>query len=232
MEQGYFMQEFVRLRCPPLQGAARNYDSHPLHCQECVAYNGIVLQRLIADPAVKIVILEASWSVSFNPLANSDQLVPSGGQVLLTSSQARSAQVLESSLRETIESLRAAGKQVVVIGDVPFFAVNPVWRLRTEGNSLRRGLFHLLRGSSDPADPGSDQVRDDTPQGRQARQIVMQTTISVPGATYWDPRRQMCASEDACRYREGDVPYFLDDNHVTPQGAMKALEGWSIPKAQ
>lgn len=232
LERGYVLQEFAKTTCPPLTGASRNYFDHPLHLQQCAAYNDFVLKRLTADPTVKIVIVHASWSVSFNPLENRDQLVPEGGKVITTSSQERSAQVLEASLRKTLESLRAAGKQVVVIGDVPFFMVNPVWRLRTEGNGLRRELFHLLRGSSDTADPGSDQVRDDTPQGRQARQIVMQTTLSVPGATYWDPRKQMCASEDVCRYREGDVPYFLDDNHVTPQGVMKALEGWSLPKAQ
>jgi len=232
LEQGYVMEEFVKLRCPPLLGAARNGSTHPQHIQQCIAYNDNVLRTLVADDTVKVVMLEASWGVSFNPLENRDQLVPAGGQVLTTSSQARSALVLETSLRKTLESLRASGKQVVVFGDFPFFEVNPVWRLRTRGNATRQRLFYFLRGSSDSSDPGSDQVRDNTPDGRRARQLLMQTATSVPGVTYWDPRKRLCISEDTCLYRDGDVPYFVDDNHVTPQGAMKGLEGWSLPKAQ
>jgi peptidoglycan/LPS O-acetylase OafA/YrhL len=231
-EQGYFLQEFAKKRCPPLLGASRNVSFYPQHIQQCIAYNNFVLRRLIADPTTKIIVLEASWSVSFNPLENSDQLVPDQGLVLANPSQERSNQVLEKSLRETLKALRAANKQVIVLGDVPFFAVNPVWRFRTGQNAARLKLFEILRGFSEPADPGRGTVRDNTPEGRQARQILMRTALSVPGVTFWDPRRQMCVSLDSCFYREGDISYFIDDNHVTPLGAIKALEGWSLPKAQ
>ena len=217
-QQGYEVEEYAKTACPPLIGVARNDPQHPDHIQDCLAFNNAVLERLRARPQVKVVALQGLWLA---PLVPPEQLVREGEAPLSVADSHRSTVLLEESLRKTLFLLRQAGKEVVLIGDIPRFQVDPLWRMRTERIPLRRMLQSALSNSSLSADPGSDRSRDDA----SAAQILKNAALSVPGVQYWSPRTQLCTDSGLCLYREGESAFYVDQNHISPAGGRKALQG-------
>jgi peptidoglycan/LPS O-acetylase OafA/YrhL len=228
-QRGYDFAEYAKGFCLPLIGATRYDPRSPQLSRECIAYNDVVLQRLISDSSVRVVALQGSWGSSFNPKNSTIQLVAEDGTPLPVQDQERSLQILNAALRKTLQSLRDADKQVVVFGDAPFYTLDPQWRMSTDRIPPRKMLVHALGWGSDQVDPGSVQVGDSTPPQQQARENLMRTALSVPGVTYWNLRSPLCASDDFCFYRWGETPYYMDSGHLSPQGALKALQGWQVP---
>jgi peptidoglycan/LPS O-acetylase OafA/YrhL len=225
-EQGYGVEEYAKTSCPPLIGVARNDPQSPSHLQECSRFNNTVLQRLASDPKVEIVALEGLWGA---PLAPPEQLVPDGEQPLVVADSARSTALFDTSLRKTVLALRSAGKEVVLFGDTPRFDFDPLWRMRTSHIALRQNLAYMLRGHSGPLDPGAERSDGDTPSTQAARQVLVDVARSIPGVEFWSPRDQLCTRQDVCSYRRDDTPFYVDQNHLTPAGGRRALQGWSIP---
>jgi peptidoglycan/LPS O-acetylase OafA/YrhL len=227
--QGYGMEEYAKTSCPPLIGAARYDPQHPAHVAECIAFNKAVLQRVVLEPDVKVVALQASWGATFSGIAI-EQLVAEGHQALPRGDPKLSAEILENSLYKTIQSLRAAGKLVVVFGDAPRFDVDPIWRMRTSRIALRRKLAGALSPTPDSIDPGADHPANDTALTREIQQMMVRTALSFDGVTNWELRNQLCDTINACLYRQGDAPYYVDFSHLATQGGLKGLQGWSVPK--
>ncbi len=227
-QQGLFLEEYGKTACPPLSGVGRRYRGNPPLLKDCIQFNRAVLERLQADPSVSVVILYAFWDAAFDPRSSEGKL-SSGTQDQRAPTQTQSEELLRSSLRNTLEALRAAGKQVVVFGDTPVFLIDPVWRIRSNSIPLRRYLAQTMGGSSFRLDPGVDQAFDDTEEQRAAQVLLQTTAASVPGVTFWDPRRALCQSEYLCTYRQDRTMLFLDTNHVSPAGAQRALQGWVLP---
>jgi peptidoglycan/LPS O-acetylase OafA/YrhL len=224
---GYVMQQYTRIMCPPLLGAARSDPSQANDLQGCISFNNEVLQRLIRSPDVKIVAIEASWSASLDP-AQKEQLVEDGQKPVFPANEQLSLRIMTNSLRRTIESLQSAGKQVIVFGDVPRFLIDPSWRIRTSQIPARRKLVASLGAAQQPLDAGSDTPEDDSELTRQVRQIVMETALSFPGVTYWELRKQLCTVDQKCFYRQGESSYYVDASHLSPEGGQQALQGWPL----
>ena len=227
--QSVFVEEYAKTTCPPLLGVGRSYPSDPALLTECIRFNDAVLHRLISDPRIKVVLLEAYWDAPFDPDSEIGKLATSvSAQAPAT--PAGNRQILQSALTLTLRKLVASGKRVVVFGDTPVFKIDPVWRMRSNFIPLRRSLASLLSPGSSSLDPGVDQASDITEPQRAAQSLLEQIATSSPGVTFWSMRQHLCIG-DLCSYRQQQHPLFVDTNHVSTQGARQALDDWKLPSA-
>jgi peptidoglycan/LPS O-acetylase OafA/YrhL len=228
-QQGYFMEEYAKTSCPPLYGAGRSYRRNPAELGECIRFNGAVLHRLVAEPQVQVVLLDALWDGSFDPrYTDAGKLAVAGHDPASHPSQAETKALLDSSMRATVQALLAAHKQVIVFNDIPGFEIDPIWRMRTSQIPLRSKLSNLLNRGAGGVDSGVDRAYDDTPEQIAGRRQLQQTILSVPRVSLWDARSHLCSEGGLCVYREGQTPLFLDTNHLSPEGASRVLQGLQI----
>ena len=231
-KQGYFLEEYGKTTCPPLLGVGRSYTRDPALLRECIQFNASVLNRLKADPQVSVVVLVAFWDGAFDPRTTEGKLATINDTAGQTHTQRESESLLRSSLAATLQTLTAAGKRVVVFGDTPVFDTDPVWRMRSSNIPIRRRLVTFLRGRSFQLDPGADQAFDATDSQSNMQLLLKAVSTSFPGVTFWEPRKQLCDSNQLCTYREGETILFVDTNHVSPEGAEVALRGWVLPPSR
>jgi peptidoglycan/LPS O-acetylase OafA/YrhL len=231
--EGYRVEEFAKTACPPLVGVGRQYRELPNHAQECITFNRRVLNEIIAEPRIKTAVLTAYWEAPFDPNSDNGKLARFVGTGLgvIDGDQARA--VFESSLRSTIAQLQSSGKRVVVIGDVPVFSVDPLATMWSSRIFLRRRLVeYMTHRDAGEIDPGSERPADLTSEQTGARALLRKTALSIPGVSYWDPRVSLCKGQGICFYRISGVPLYIDTNHLSLEGGLKALDGWSIYEKQ
>lgn len=227
---GYVFSSLLHTGCPPLIGAARYDHDDPNYYKYCLAFNKQTLHSIVSDPATKVVVLESWWESTFDS-EGTRQLVKDGVGPQPSRDNAADLQLLDESLRQTLQTLLAAHKSVVVFNDAPTFKRLPVLRLRTSQNRLRLSLWRLLGRTDDP-DPGFDLPSDADPLHSSVQQIVREDALAEPSVEFWDLRKSLCDSPDRCRYREGTQLYYIDDAHLSPLGAERALAGWTPPRPQ
>jgi peptidoglycan/LPS O-acetylase OafA/YrhL len=230
-QHGFTLVEYSKAVCPPLMGIGRYYRESPARAAECIAFNQKVMNRLQSDARVRIVALEGYWEAPFDPGSDNGKMILAGDErkAGCCFSQSGSMELFRAALRETILELQNAHKLVVVFGDVPVFDVDPVWRMRTSLIAPRWEFLSLTTPTAMPADPGRDHPNDDNGEERAAREALRDTVLSIPGAEYWDMRSNLCGRDDDCLYRHSDSPFYLDSNHISLDGGLMALRGWSIP---
>jgi peptidoglycan/LPS O-acetylase OafA/YrhL len=222
---GYAFSQFGKRACYPLIGAAMTVPGEPVAASECAAFNRNVINTLERDPRIRVVVLTGFWPEA---LANQD------GETLISDPSAPApdhpmtgTEILARSLEATITSLRLAGKQVVVIADVPTFDFDPLSRSKVRYLPARLALARWL-GSPDADDSGSS-----PPSKRklveEANGILREVTASANGVYFDDLTPSLCVADNACLYRSGDYLLYSDSHHLTPYGANFALANFRLP---
>lgn len=227
---GYAFSSLLHTGCIPLIGVARYDRDDPNDYKTCLAFNKQALRAILDDPAIKVVVLESWWESTFDP-EETRQLVNGSVGPRKARDNAATLQFLDESLQQTLRTLLGAQKKVVVFNDAPTFKLMPVLRLRTSQNSLRLKLWRVLGKAEDP-DPGFDFPSDDNALQSNVQRIVRQDALAEPRVEFWDLRKSLCGPGDQCRYREGTQLYYIDDAHVSPLGAERALAGWTPPASR
>jgi peptidoglycan/LPS O-acetylase OafA/YrhL len=224
---GYTFSAILHTGCPPLIGVARYDLGDPNSYKDCLAFNKQALHSILDDPSIKTVVLESWWESTFDP-EETRQLVKDQVGPQKIRNDGATLQLFDQALRQTLQTLLAAQKKVVVFNDSPTFKLLPVMRLRTSQNALRLKFWHLLGGTTD-ADPGFDVPNDDDTLQSDVQQILRKDARDEPGVEFWDLRKPLCSAENLCRYREGTQLYYIDDAHLSPLGADRALASWTPP---
>jgi peptidoglycan/LPS O-acetylase OafA/YrhL len=209
--------QLTKASCPPLFGATRAMPNHPGHAEACARYDAAAVAAVTSDPGVATVVVTGFWQVSLDP-----QVLATGERyVSADDPRADSAAALRSGLVALLRRLRAAGKQVVLLADVPSFRFDPARLRYADYLPLRRTVGAL-------ADP-SLRARDGWVARAQVAAlddagaaIVRQAAAAVPGVAVASLAAPFC---DAARCRIGDAsaPWFVDPQHVSPAGAKAAL---------
>jgi peptidoglycan/LPS O-acetylase OafA/YrhL len=225
---GYDFIEMAKGSCPPLADAGLYYPERPMDAGECIAFNNSVLHAIATERRIGIVVLAGYWRVSLvDPYEHRTGWIVTGAAPHAPLPSLReSEQVLSTSLLFTITELQKAGKRVLISQDVPAFAVDPMWRIRSAGLPLRRILASQLR-SGQPVDPGTDSAIDPSADiiARKAVEVAAESLRA--GLT--DPEAELCTSLSACRYRDSAHSYYEDNQHLTLAGAQAALAGLALP---
>lgn len=170
--------------CPPIPGvtiAKQGFSAR----QKCSAFNDAAMTFLEEDSDIQTVFLIGFW-----PYYLSDDR----GAALLVDGRATpdKKSVLRDGLRTTIGRLRASGRDVVVLADLPWPKTNVPWHLALSD------AFGRDRLTVNRAAPSAG------------------ATLELADA-YYDMSEILCAAD--CRITEGGVPLFTDSHHLSVAGA-------------
>jgi hypothetical protein len=132
-----------------------------------------------------------------------------------------------ASLRAQIETLRAAGKTVLVLEDIPNFDFDPLERVRT-ARIPARGILAGWLGVSDSLDSGF------APNGVGSADALAVATLrqavsSEDGVELIDLKPALCTGAGHCAYRDGDRLLYADSGHLTLYGAHYAVRNLRLP---
>ena len=234
--QGYGFVQLNKASCLPLTGVMRHIPRIPAQASLCLNFNRKVLQLILADRNIRIVVLTGGWAASFGRNWEDGWLVPetshqphnSGPIPSISANQALFVQ----SLSAQVQILRAAGKYVIVIEDVPNFDSDPLSRVRTAHIPAREALANWLRDSSAAAsaiDPGFAPDSVDAADHAPAIDALQKAVPAQDGVELVDLKPSFCLDSSHCDYRDGDRLLYADAGHLTTSGARFALRNFRLP---
>ncbi len=199
--------------CVPLRGV-QTYDRHGIarHCRED---NDQVYEWALHDPDVKSVVLVGRWAtrvgtgVGFGAVEGDD--IRATYRFEADQADERDFnRAYQRGLAKTFQDVKAAGKQLVFVHQVPefgffppFCADRPVWVWRWQEAPHQCTL--------------PSQLVDD----RQAlyRDLTRQVMSAHPGVVEVDPVPAFCA-KGLCKMKDEHLGYlYRDDDHINRQGA-------------
>ncbi|GAA0315564.1 acyltransferase family protein [Sphingomonas oligophenolica] len=212
---GLGFEQLTKSSCPPLLGASRAMPNHPGHVGECTRYNQAAIDAVARDPQVRTVVIAGFWQVPFgaSAIAAGDAYVEGDGSAAGRSSEDE----LRLALGRTIRRLSAAGKKVIVLGDVPYLRFNPARHAMASFLPARRAAEALLSPDFAPAD-GQVDLRFVEPIDDTGALIVPQAVEDVRGAIFASVSHILC-TPSRCRFSEGRIPYYIDPEHLSRPGA-------------
>jgi peptidoglycan/LPS O-acetylase OafA/YrhL len=234
--QGYSFFELAKTSCLPLTNVLRYIPLIPAQAMHCLNFNRKVLDLIQADRGIRIVILTGGWAACFERtweggwlLADTSRQPRNSSPIpTLTDSQA----LLVQSLGSQIQTLRAAGKFVIVFEDVPNFDSDPLARVRTAHIPARDALAKWLRvanAADTPIDPGFAPNNADAAVDPLAIDALEKAVPAQDGAQLVDLKPSFCLDSSHCAYRDGDRLLYFDGGHLTAYGARFALRNFHLP---
>jgi peptidoglycan/LPS O-acetylase OafA/YrhL len=226
--QGFRMIEIAHSGCAPTIGVANYRPQNPLGWRECLAFNREAISLLQQDHSIGLVILAARWSDFFSDSAEADGFVDGVTSGRVPFSRDVANQLLKRSLGETVNILKAAGKTVIIVDDVPNFSFDPVMRVRDSRIAARHYVAKLL-GSPNATDPGF--AVPITEYAAVTTAALKQFVSLNPGLDFIQMDSSLCGQPEQCSYREGDVLLYSDGQHLTPEGAQYALRNFHFADA-
>jgi hypothetical protein len=116
-------------------------------------FNGEVLRFLRSDPQIRIVVLHGRWSDAFIHSADQQWLINDLQHQNRIPSIVETQAIFDRALVASIQSLQIAGKQVLVVKDVPEFDFDPILRIRSAQILPRRALAGWMKVQA-AGDPG------------------------------------------------------------------------------
>ena len=226
-EQGYGLIQVNKAACLPLTGALRYIPLIPAQAERCLAFNRKVLSLLQSDHRIRIVILAGDWAGCLDRTFERGWLTADLAHASTIPSLDAVRSLFIDSLRAQIETLRAAGKVVLVLEDIANFDFDPLERVRSARIPARRILSRWL-GAADAGDTGF------APNGVASADALANLTLrqAVPsedGAELIDLKPALCATPGLCAYRDGDRLLYADSGHLTPHGAQYAVRNLRLP---
>ncbi len=219
--QGDGFAQFAKGNCIPLIGAANAVPGFPLAAQECSSFNRRVLDILRGDSHIQTVILTSNWNTAFpNRLVLDSRSPVAVGP---------DSQVFVESLKNTIQNLQSAGKQVIIVTDVPGFDFDPLDRTKAKYIPARLAMAKWMN-SPEGVDSGMD-ARADVDLTAQTNSLLKKAINQSGGtALLFDPSPTFCPSGSQCLYREGDHMFYADQRHLSAYGADFAVKGILLSK--
>jgi peptidoglycan/LPS O-acetylase OafA/YrhL len=216
--------DYTKASCPQLGEVTPFFPSRRHHESECALYNRSALDSVLADRDVKVVLLAGFWAAQFPESDYGVRFVHAGQEPSKVSLEA-SWENFEQGLQTTTQELRRAGKRVVLAADVPRFAFDPVFAVRTETIPLRDRLNALLRGPV--LRKGSVKVSEAVTPVDVRVNAAIRRVANNTGADVWDPTASLCVSGQ-CRFAEKSTALYVDSQHLSATGAHVALQGNSL----
>jgi hypothetical protein len=227
--KGYGFAELAKASCPPVIGAAHFVPRHPRLAAECLRFNRAVLERIASSPRIRVVVLHAAWAGYLHRDWQDGWLVGDVAQDAEPPTAEQAHAALERSLAQAIRSLRAGGKQVILVDDIPSFDFEPQWKVDTARISARRVLAAFLRGS-DMQDTGFG-LPGDASNAAAASALLEKTIADQASAAFVDLKPRLCGVDGQCIYRDGARMLYLDNNHLSPEGARSVIKDFPLPAA-
>ncbi|MFN7645154.1 MAG: acyltransferase family protein [Burkholderiales bacterium] len=226
-----------RAHCPPLLDITSGYADKSDWCEGEVSRS---LRAVAQDPGIRTVILAGNWHLyvtgtrlhrhhRFQPPWRISAAVtaPAGGPPSGQVGRAPdNAELFVERLGRSIALLQAAGKQVVVIRQIPELDFEPRHCVMPRPVSLKRFDEHGCDGV-----PREDALR----YLGEYRPTLDAALRPFPTVLTWDPAEVLCDGP-SCRYVEDGMPLYQDDLHLSRIGsahvAARLLRDAPLPAAR
>ncbi len=201
------LQQATRSTCAPL--LSMTYKTTPGGAKNCIDFNRSVLAELQQSQSIEIVVLSARWNHYLRPNVELSVFDGHGIQEIFSD---QAPEALERSLNETIQSIRALGKRVILI-DAPPSTNYDISRCIERS---RRQLL-TLGAVSDCAIPNDDyrQLRLSSNQIIDA--VAQRLKVSI---LHFD---EYLCSETECRTQMDGSILYRDNIHFSREGALKVM---------
>jgi peptidoglycan/LPS O-acetylase OafA/YrhL len=189
--------------CAPLLGVSR-FDA-----PQCRAFNDRVMAMILAHKEITTVILMARWGKNAAGTAYGDEgngFVPIGDDEGRAAKPSDNAAIFARGLYRTVSTLRAAGRQVLLIGPVPEI-----------GWTVPQVLARLAQQHKDAmlAPPDSKFYE------REANVLpLFRALADEDGVSAVFPHDYLCQG-GRCAVRKNGIPLYRDEHHLSPYGAKK-----------
>jgi peptidoglycan/LPS O-acetylase OafA/YrhL len=220
VQSGFGFYETTKSSCPPLQSVTRNAVGHPLHANQCTAFNRNVEDLISQHPEIKTVVLAAYWSAPFRGQSDGVRYI-SDGEAPESVSPQRSQQNLETGLTQAMTFLKQARKNVIVVEDNPFLNFDPPRRALASIIGPRRLIASLV--SPQTVSDDNDLTRDFYNHDNDpARAVIARVLSRKPDIRWLDLSSGLC-NDRGCRFSDRDGLLYVDPQHLSPNGAQRAL---------
>jgi peptidoglycan/LPS O-acetylase OafA/YrhL len=248
--QGYGFVQLTKAACLPLAGVMRYIPRIPAQASRCLNFNRQVFDLIQADPRIRIVVLAGVWSGCLERNWENGWLIADTSRQPRNPSLTPSLSALQTlfirSLNAQIQTLRAAGKYIIVLEDVPGFDFDPLSRVRAAHIPARNALAIALGTRNrveiensavpgiDPAmasniDPGFAPNNGNAFVDAIMSASLQQAVPTQDGAQLVDLKPSFCIDASLCAYRDGDRLLYFDSSHLTAYGANFALRKFRLP---
>jgi peptidoglycan/LPS O-acetylase OafA/YrhL len=210
--QGKSFVELTHEKCPATMGWTRLTD---VQIDPCRHYNRRALEYVVSRPDIKTVFLTASWSGPYIP--NS----------LTTVSEEEKPNYYNNiflGLQEEVKALQAAGKNVVIMEDIPVLKFDPMWYARYELIPARRVINRFL-AADEPNEVSSESVSRQIIEAQDieiARKNIEKLPALFPNVTVLDPTKFLCDSQ-SCFFADREGTFYSDSSHLNDRGSAKLL---------
>lgn len=236
--QQYDFIQAGKASCAPIHGATHFSPRIPMLAHECLRFNEEVLRLVRDDSRIRIVVLNADWAGYLYNDWQDGWLSTTDSYRQTAPTPAASNALFVESLSSTIRELQSAGKQVIVINDVPGFAFDPLWKVRTQAIPTRRILAAWLQipntedtGSAPPsADPHIALAGSLLQNAIENAPRAQLPAAQLPATRLIDLKPALCPSAGQCAYRNGQTVFYLDSNHLSAAGAFFAARQLRLPE--
>jgi hypothetical protein len=180
-DSGWRVSQLTASSCPPALGFV------PPERPNCRASNDAILARLMRDPAVRTVVLAARYEFYLD---------------------GRDRASFESGMAHTVQALRQAGKQVILLDPVPTYHY-PVPAALAQ---------RLLRGGApeQQGQPGADYRRVQAPA-----LSLLASLAGVDGVQRLPTAELLCAGSRCLVMDPAGCSLYFDDNHLSMAGAAR-----------
>jgi peptidoglycan/LPS O-acetylase OafA/YrhL len=226
-----------RGHCPPLLDITSGYADTSDWCEGETSRS---LRAVAQDPGIRTVILAGNWHLyvagtrfhrhhRFQPpwrIAPADGKPAGGGPYGQPGPAPDNARLFVERLGRSIALLQAAGKQVVVIRQIPELDFEPRHCVMPRPVSLGRFDGHACDGV---------QREDALRYLAEYRPTLDAALRPFPTVLIWDPADVLCDGP-SCRYVEDGMPLYRDDLHLSRIGsahvAARLLREAPLPAAR
>ena len=189
----------IHWACPPLNGVS--FDLRP----DCDNYTDINLKYLIENEQIETVFIAAHW---FGNTSNADRILSM--EDIPSKTTKLNDKIFKIGLEETVLLLNRAGKQVVIIEDVP-----------RSLEEVPAAFFVARRSGSDILEKISYSKEDLAEFQQIENEILHEVSAGIPGTVILDPKPYFLVDGKYPVVKD-DYPLFKDTGHLNWWGSLQA----------
>jgi peptidoglycan/LPS O-acetylase OafA/YrhL len=221
---GMGFTQLTKSSCPTLVDVSRVMSKHPRHFDECARFNRQALDRVMASPEVKVVILAGFWYASIYEMSASQGYQSTVAPRPFTRTEG--VALLSQGLSRTVDELSRKGKRVIVIDDTPLLGFDPIKHLVTARMPTRRFVGDSVLGNLVPDGDRSSFVlaADDDVRRAVAAAAYGSGSAVREGVSLYSLRDRLC-EPSGCRFAEDGRPMLFDQHHLSQFGARTVFSG-------
>ncbi len=206
--------EVTKSACPPLVGFTSPNIMQPHHARDCAIFNRAALKRVTAANDIKLVVITGYWSAYIDEAS-----IVRNGDYADRQSAGTNERNLFAGLEREIAALRAAGKDVLLLGDVPTYRFNVPTELlaaeiplrkrvseMTVGPRIKSGKVAAVKTVSDKANAAIERLAH--------RDTGIQAILLAP----------LLCRNGSCDVAVGRQSLYIDNNHLSAAGAKLVFD--------